>query len=250
MNSTANTTHALALALKHNPYLTRRVGLLSRDLSSLLQKVAPQGKAIAAEAKLERERDNGTWEMMGLSIRIEGCRHRAADHDCDDNDFHAQGYVPNWSTGKLLDLWVSKKTIESLLAFLQNCHNDTRFVCEKLDQECACRCYPSLEDFAVLKVQRRLLPTDHRGSVPEEGRKQWTDMQLFLLFRGIKEVNNYVPGLGVGFCEWQWPAECAIEGFEADWLKHLDPNITFLASINEGNGLDCGPAKPSVLLML
>ena len=149
MNSTANTTHALALALKHNPYLTRRVGLLSRDLSSLLQKVAPQGKAIAAEAKLERERDNGTWEMMGLSIRIEGCRHRAADHDCDDNDFHAQGYVPNWSTGKLLDLWVSKKTIESLLAFLQNRHNDTRFVCERIDQECACRCYPSLKDFEV-----------------------------------------------------------------------------------------------------
>ena len=154
MNSTSSTTQALAVALRHNPYLARRVGLLCKELNTILQKVAPSGKEIASavyEDKMEREADNRQWRKIkvfagdGRSITNEVPIFKAWAYYAPSGpqDFEDVGDYMRVSDVKML--WVSKKTITRYIRHLAKAMN-----CES----------PFEEDFEMVKQRRRGLKFD------------------------------------------------------------------------------------------
>ena len=125
MNS-SNTKTALDIALRHNPYLLRKIGLVCHDLHSTLLEVSPVAKDIAAtvyNAKMEREADTRAWQKIKI----------ITDGKSGDTLKAWAYYVPNGPQDLIMDsdlprfadyqvmkdnLWVSKKTIKRFIKYL------------------------------------------------------------------------------------------------------------------------------------
>ena len=150
MNGNSNTSQALAIALSHSPYLTRRLGIVSKELNATLQKVAPRGKEIAAalyEEKMEREADNRQWKKIKVlamigSFQISIFKTWAYYAPSGPQDFKVGGDFMAVSDATML--WVSRKTIK-------------RFVRHLAPIKCV---PPCSSDFEMIKRRRRGLKFD------------------------------------------------------------------------------------------